>query len=129
MAEFILHDIDISGLIKAKFMLDNAIKIANSPLEKTGAIQCFEYCYEISWKIMRKILLKDGIEVNNGSRAVFREAAINKLIDNAEVWFDFVIKRNLTSHTYDHDLAEEIFNFLPHFQHELDKFITRIKNL
>ena len=36
MAEFILHDIDISGLIKAKFMLDNAIKIAKSPLEKLG---------------------------------------------------------------------------------------------
>jgi len=61
----ILGSLDITALLNAKKRLDNAIIVAQSPLEKTGAIKCFEYCYELSWKLMRKILLKKGIETGS----------------------------------------------------------------
>lgn len=123
--DIIMGDININPLLKAKAILENALKIARSDLEKTGAVKCFEYCYELSWKIMRKILLKKGIETSS-PRDAFREAGINKLIDDSEIWFDFIKKRNLTSHTYDEALANEVFEFLPTFQRELDKFINTI---
>lgn len=121
----ILGDINTTALLNAKKRLDDAIVTAHSPLEKTGAIKCFEYCYEISWKLMRKILLKKGVETNN-PRDAFREAGINRLIEDSEIWFDFIKKRNLTTHTYDEELAEEVFEFLPFFQSELNKFVNNL---
>src|SRR5438132_7332187 len=106
--QIIFNDINITPLLHARDRLDLAIKIAKSELEKTGAIKCFEYCYELSWKLMKKILLKKGIETNN-PRDAFREAGINHLVNDPEMWFDFILKRNLTSHTYDEQLASEIF--------------------
>jgi nucleotidyltransferase substrate binding protein (TIGR01987 family) len=121
----ILDDINISPLLRAREQLAQALKTAKSELEKTGAIKCFEYCYELSWKLMRKILLKKGIETNS-PRDAFREAAINALINDPEIWFDFILKRNLTSHTYDEKLAKDMFEFLPVFLKEVDKFIDKI---
>lgn len=129
MTEIICNgEISISALLKAKAMLDNAIAVAGSPLEKTGAIQCFEYSYELAWKTMKRILAYNGIETSS-PRDAFREAARIKLITDPEVWFIFIKKRNMTSHTYNFDLAEEVFDFLPEFQAELSQFIQYIQTL
>lgn len=121
-------ELDITPLIKAKTMLDEAIMIAKSPLERTGAIQCFEYCYELSWKTMKRILHYKGVTVNS-PRDAFREAVKIQLISDPEQWFSFILKRNLSSHTYDDTLADEIFDFLPEFQTEVTDFIRRIRAL
>jgi nucleotidyltransferase substrate binding protein (TIGR01987 family) len=123
----IFNDVNITPLLHVREQLDFAIKIAKSELEKTGAIKCFEYCYELSWKLMKKILLKKGVETSN-PRDAFREAGINHLVDDPEMWFDFILKRNLTSHTYDEQLANEIFEFLPIFLKEMDKFIQHARD-
>ena len=128
MADVILDTINIAPLLKAKAMLDEALEIAQSPLEKTGAIQCFEYCYELAWKTMRRILLKKGLETAS-PRDTFRAAATNRLIEDPEVWFEFIKKRNLTTHTYNLALAEKIFCFLPDFQSELDKLVAHIQSI
>lgn len=44
---------------------------ARSELEKAGAIQAFEICYELSWKTMKRILAYRGLEANS-PREVFR---------------------------------------------------------
>lgn len=124
----VLGDINIGPFFKARNKLADAIQNAKSELEKTGAIKCFEYCYELSWKLMKKILQKKGIETNN-PRDAFREAAKNTLISDPEIWFDFILKRNLTTHTYDENLAKEIFEFLPIFLKEVDKFIQNVKEM
>lgn len=126
--KIILNDIDITPLLKAKEKLDEAVRTARSELEKTGAIKCFEYCYELSWKLMRKILFKRGIETAS-PREAFREAGANKIIDDVELWFDFITKRNLTSHTYDEELADEVFKFLPTFQKAVNTFILNATNM
>lgn len=123
----ILNDINLSPLLQARERLDSAIKVAKSELEKIGAIKCFEYCYELSWKLMKKILLKKGVETNN-PRDTFRAAGINHLVNDSEMWFDFILKRNLTSHTYDDQLAHEIFDFLPIFLKEVDRFIQNARD-
>lgn len=124
----VLEEIDITPLLKAKKKLDQALQIARSDLEKTGAIKCFEYCYELSWKVMRKILLKKGIETAS-PRDAFREAALNKLITDPEIWFEFIKQRNLSTHTYNEELAEELFLSLPKFQNEMNMFIHTIELL
>ena len=43
----IFEDINLAPLLQARDRLELAIKIAKSELEITGAIKCFEYCYEL----------------------------------------------------------------------------------
>lgn len=121
--------VTITPLLKARNQLQNAISTADSQLEITGAIKCFEYCYELSWKTMKKILEHMGIEDINSPRAVFSVAYKNKLITNLEVWNSFIQMRNLTSHTYDDQLAEDVFERLPEFARYLDQFIQTIQKL
>lgn len=125
MASYIiLGELDIAPLLKAQKMFADALVEAKSPLEKTGAIQRFEFCYELAWKTMRRILIKKGLEANN-PRDVFRLAAANGLIGSPEQWFESIRKRNL----YDEDLAEAIFDWLPEFKKYLDSFVAIIKNI
>lgn len=125
---FIMGEINIAPLLKAQKIFHDGLLEAQSPLEKTGTIQRFEFCYELAWKTMRRILIKQGIETNN-PRDTFRFAAANKLIDDPEFWFEAIRKRNLTVHTYDEAYADEIFEWLPLFQKQLDGFVENIKIL
>jgi hypothetical protein len=56
MTEIILGEIVIDPILKAQAFLVSAINEARSNLEKAGAIQAFEICYELSWKTMKRNL-------------------------------------------------------------------------
>lgn len=124
----ILGEIDIDPVLKAQAFLGAALQVAKSQLEKAGAIQAFEVCYELAWKTMKRVLAYRGI-IASSPREVFRHAAQEKLIADPEIWFEFIVKRNLTTHVYNPAVAEEVFHFLPVFAKEFDKFIQKIKNL
>jgi len=117
VSEIILGDIHIGPILRAQHFLISAIQNAPSELEKAGAIQAFEFCYELAWKLMRRILAYRGIEVNS-PREVFRAAAKEKMIDDLDHWFEFIKKRNLTIHTHTlflhlvHALKEQLRNIL-----------------
>ncbi len=128
MKNIILGEIDITPLLEAKKTLDFGIVTAKSDLEKAGAIQAFEYTYELCWKTMKRILTNQNIETSI-PKDIFRTAAQFNLIEDAEIWFTFIKKRNETVHTYNRETAEEIFRFLPSFQKEVEKFITKIQAL
>jgi nucleotidyltransferase substrate binding protein (TIGR01987 family) len=117
------QEISLQALYKAKDRLDFALKNAQSELEITGALKCFEYCFELSWKTMKRMLEARGVRDINSPRTVFVAAFQNKLIDNLDAWNSFIAQRNLTSHTYDEDLADEVFRLLPRFAQHLDAFL------
>lgn len=124
----VLKTIDISSLVRVLNLLETFVPQAKSDLEKAGLIQHFEMVYELIWKIMKKVLTQRGIEVLS-PRETFRLAGMEKLIENSEIWFDFIQKRNLTFHIYDQRYAEEVISFLPIFIQESKKFIEKIKSL
>ena len=80
----ILGEIGITSLIKAQEQLKKGLASASSDLERDGVIQRFEFTYELVWKIVKKILAHQGINVNS-PRETFREAAKLKLIDNVAI--------------------------------------------
>ena len=128
MSNIILGDIDITPLLNAKKILDDGIKSADSDLEKTGAIKSFEFCFELTWKILKRVLTKRGLTTTS-PRDVFRIAADNSIINDPEFWFDTIKKRNLVSHTYKKETAKEVLDFLPKFQTELNKVIHTLIDL
>jgi nucleotidyltransferase substrate binding protein (TIGR01987 family) len=124
----ILDKINISPLLKAQQKFNLFIQHLKTEQEKAGAIQAFEYCYELSWKMLKKVLEIKGVQTAS-PRDTFREAAKNQLIDEPEVWFGFLKIRNLTSHTYNEILLEEIVKYFPEFKQELDKILITLQNL
>jgi nucleotidyltransferase substrate binding protein (TIGR01987 family) len=124
----ILGQINISPLIDAHKTLKGGMLGVHSQLERDGLIKRFEYTYELSWKTLKKVLAFQGLDINS-PRDVFRAAVRNNLIKDPKVWFDFIDKRNLTSHTYNQEYANEVLNILPLFEQEVADLIKTIKNL
>ncbi|OQW53982.1 MAG: hypothetical protein A4S09_06215 [Proteobacteria bacterium SG_bin7] len=124
----ILGKIDISSLLMAYQKSESGLRNAKTDLEKAGAIQYFEFTFELAWKTMRRILVDRGKTLNS-PKTVFREAALEHLIEDPEIWFSFINDRNETVHTYNHKKAHEIFSHLNSFDDEMKKFIRNIQHL
>lgn len=121
-------NIDIAPLLMAFEQFHEALQIAKSDLEKAGTIQYFEFTYELVWKTLKRILNGRGKDLNS-PKPIFREAALEKLIDNPELWFDFIKDRNETVNTYNKLIANNIFNDLHLFDSEMIKLIEKLKSL
>ncbi len=75
---------------------------ALSPLEKEGAVQRFEYTFELGWKTVKDFLEAGGLAIAPVTpRQVLKEAFAAKVIADGQVWVDMLDHRNLLSHTYD----------------------------
>lgn len=118
--------ISIEGLTKAKSMLDQFTEDCNTERDKAGVIKSFEFCYELSWKLLKKVLLNQGVDLGS-PKDCFREAAINKLIRDPVIWFKFLDMRNRTVHTYDLDVLEDIMKILPAFKKEVSDLLDVLK--
>lgn len=79
-----------------------------SDLEKQGVIQGFEIVHELAWNTLKDFLEYEGIQGIVGSRGTVREAFKRGLMADGELWIDMINKRNLSSHTYNHALADTL---------------------
>jgi len=128
MAEQYLYgEVDYSSLVRARNTLNRILQTSQNEAEKMGVVKAFEICYELSWKIMKKILEFRGVEVG-AARDVFREAARLKLLADAEKWFAYIKKRNITVHAYQPEILDDLFaNTAKEFLQDLDYLLNRIK--
>lgn len=85
---------------------------ALSDLEKQGVIQGFEIVHELAWNVLKDFLAYEGIMGIVGSRGAVREAFRRGLLVDGELWMDMIEKRNLSSHTYNKELAEELVSVI-----------------
>jgi nucleotidyltransferase substrate binding protein (TIGR01987 family) len=97
---------------RALRQLDAAATLAGtrplSDLEKQGLIQGFECTHELAWNVLKDYLEHEGIVGIVGSRGSIREAFRRGLINDGEAWMAMIEKRNLSSHTYDLDTANQL---------------------
>lgn len=88
-----------------------------SALVRDAAIQRFEYSFEATWKALQLFLRKnEGIE-SGSPKGVFRAAFQAGILDDAQarLSLQMVDSRNLTVHTYNEALANDIYNRLPDY--------------
>ena len=76
-----------------------------------ATIQRFEFTFELAWKLMKAVLEYEGIEATS-PRSSIREAWKQHLINDAEKWLDMQVKRNLSSHTYNEETAQDIYRHI-----------------
>lgn len=103
---------------KAYSQLQEALDLMDarelSNIEKQGAIQAFEFTYELAWNVLRDFLVWQGIETISGSRDAIREGFKRELISDGHAWLGMLQDRNRTVHTYNEETAKEILNHLQH---------------
>ncbi len=77
-------------------------------LQLAGLIKTFEFSFELSWKVLKDLLFYDGHDVKV-PRAVIRKSFEVDYIgeSDCETLLDALDKRNLLSHAYVLDVAEE----------------------
>jgi nucleotidyltransferase substrate binding protein (TIGR01987 family) len=98
-------------LLKAVSRLRDACVQPYNEFLRDSVIQRFEFCWELAWKTLRLRLEYLGVEASN-PRDVFREALQSNLIKDGNAWSELQRMRNLTSHTYDEKLAEQVYQFV-----------------
>lgn len=125
----ILGKINISPLLKACDKFNKIYENSKDEVDEIASIKLFEICYELSWKTLKRVLEEKGLIDVNNPKDVFREAAVQGLIDAPEQWFAFQEDRNRTVHVYNQELADDIYSSLDEFKVELDNLIKTLKNL
>ena len=83
-----------------------------SNIEKQGAIQAFEFTYELAWNVLRDYLIWQGAETISGSRDAIREGFKRELISDGHAWLAMLQDRNRTVHTYNEETAMQILENL-----------------
>jgi nucleotidyltransferase substrate binding protein (TIGR01987 family) len=117
-------------LHKALISLELILKARNrsdrSNIDAT--IQRFEFTIELFWKFLKRILDSKGIEVRF-PKDVLKEAYAGHLIDDEQTWLDMLRDRNLTSHTYDEELADRIYENIKIYFPILDTTTQKLQKM
>lgn len=75
---------------------------------RDGTIQRFEFCVELLWKALKRLLELEG-EQPKTPRQALQAAYRVEWIDDEQLWLNMLRDRNLTSHTYREALAKAIY--------------------
>ena len=79
-----------------------------SSIVRDGVIQRFEFTTELAWKAAREYLMDQGFVDINSPKSVMKEAFSYGLITDDKIWVQLLNDRNLTSHIYKEEIADEI---------------------
>lgn len=132
--------LDISRIRDKAEDLEKAVQRLRESLERDytkddividAAIQRFEFCYELSWKLMKAYLEYMGNVEGSNPRAAMQQSFREGILDDGELWIRMLQDRNLTPHTYDAATALMIYDHIKNdyiglFEELLEKMKDRI---
>ncbi len=125
--------IDFSPLSSAIGQLEKSLKYANSELAKSdpglreqlrnSVIQCFEFTYELSHKMLKRYLESTAASPEEVDLSTFQNLVRTGnekglLRSDWSKWRGYRQARTDSSHTYDEDKAEAVFDIAPDFLDE-----------
>ena len=134
--------IDLSPLEDAALQLEEALEIYHSDIAlsdprlkrhlRAATIQAFEFTYELSFRMLRRYLELasanpaeiDGLVFNDVIREAFRQALVRSELP---AWREFRRNRGTTSHTYNEEQAQEVFESIPDFLQEARYLLDRLQ--
>lgn len=90
------------------------MKAAQQPKDeflRDSVIQRFKFTHEIAWKMLKLRLEAEDVIVRT-PRETLQAALQAGLIDDGNAWSDLQKMRNLTSHTYNEQLADDVYAYV-----------------
>ncbi len=134
-------ELDLTSLEKAVYRLSEAVNYSHSDMAKkdeplfqqfrNSVIQCFEFTYELCWK-----MLKRRLELDSPSPAIVdefnfndlvREGAIRGIVQDPARWINYRKFRNLTSHAYNEKMAQEVYEIALSFLDDARQLLNSLK--
>ncbi|MBI1326694.1 MAG: DUF86 domain-containing protein [Alphaproteobacteria bacterium] len=100
----------------------------NEKLYLDASAHRFMYCYEMTWKLLRRFLRARDIDVNSPVMT-FREAFAENWIEDQKTFEQMITDRNIVTHEYFEDKAEEIYTRLPHYLQTMRKVHSTLEKL
>ncbi|MDR2677063.1 MAG: nucleotidyltransferase substrate binding protein [Puniceicoccales bacterium] len=123
-------------LVRAVGTLEEAWNLARErPADlvvRDGAIQRFEYTYELATRTLRRYLTLQALSGDEvaqmGFKNLIREANVRGLLrGDVTVWEGFRAARNQTCHTYQAPVADKVFAQIPAFIGEVKFFLAELQ--
>lgn len=96
--------------------LAEILKEPKTVANRDSAIKRFELTFELGWKSAKSYMGRQGI-VCRSPRDCFMEAFRVGLIPDNPLWLKMIADRNLSVHTYNEKLADEIHGRLRGYLH------------
>ncbi|MBF0491184.1 MAG: nucleotidyltransferase substrate binding protein [Deltaproteobacteria bacterium] len=118
----------LSQLKQALCTLEEALAQPYSSFVRDSVIKRFEYCLELTWKILKRALELEAV-LSPSPKQVFRDSVQVGWIDETELeqWFEYLSYRNNTAHTYNVMVADEVYETAKKFVHSLSILIQKIE--
>ena len=134
--------LDLSPLEAAVMQLEEALELHDSELAlsdprlkrhlRAAVIQAFEFTYELSFRMLRRYLELaspnpaeiDGLVFNEIIRESYRQALVRSELP---VWREYRRNRGTTSHTYNEEKAQEVFESVPDFLRDVRYLLNRLR--
>jgi len=118
---------NLTGQLKdALKRYSEVMRLEKSDVVRDSAIQRFEFTYELSWKTLKAYLEEKGLKELYAPKEVIRSAFQAGLISNDTTWLDMVETRNETSHIYNEDMAEKVYNKLSAYLPLIEKLLQKL---
>lgn len=98
---------------RALLLLREAVELLGDPeihpMMKEGAIQRFEYTFELGWKTLMDFLDWRKVTIERRSAAdVIRTAFATGYLQNGQDWMDALDARNHMSHVYRQEIFDKV---------------------
>ena len=89
-------------------------------LEKDGAIQRFEFTFELAWKTLQDYFAQElGYVDIKGPRPVLKQAVKDSLVLDGHMWLQMLDSRNELTHIYDEAESRKILDDIVHIYLDL----------
>jgi len=99
---------------------------SNTPIVRDAAIKRYELCYELAWKSVQEKLKGEGLEIGKSPKNCFKQAFEQGWIEDEKIFAEMIQNRNLTTHTYNEDLAQEIYTNLGNYLSQFEFLLTKL---
>lgn len=120
------------ALLRLREALEESSQLPGNLLMRDGTIQRFEFCIELLWKLLRRLLLEEKQDVVALPKPIMHKAYAVGWLNEEKLWLDMLDDRNQTSHTYNQQLAKEIYEriktYYPLMQSTFDRLYSQYHN-
>lgn len=96
---------------KAVKRLEEALALKKDEFTRDSAIMRFQLCFDLAWKAIKVYAKEEGVDCFS-PKSCFKTAFQLELIDYDQQWLEMIDDRNLITHTYAEETAEEVYGRL-----------------
>jgi nucleotidyltransferase substrate binding protein (TIGR01987 family) len=111
---------------KALNKLKDILNKEESEEIRDATIKRFESTFELWWKSLQEFFKEKGITCRS-PKDCFKQAFSYGLIENEDIWINIIQDRNLTTHTYQEEIAKEIYLKIKEYVYYFEKLLINIK--